>query len=77
MNIAPAYRNINNIYLAYDGDTWLITSEDCFLDDITCGWLRIDTTGTLKIFDSFREILRRKKSDIVNTTMARSRWWLG
>ena len=46
MNNAPAYRNANNEYLAYDGDTWLIMSEKCFLDGVTCGWFKIYSTGT-------------------------------
>ena len=72
-NIAPAYRNVNNIYLAYDGDEWYIMSENSFLGGITSGWFLIETTGTLKNFELLREIFRRKKYDIVTTTMARSR----
>ena len=72
-NIAPAYRNVKNHYLAYDGSEWYIMSEDRFLNGITGGWLRIESTGTLKNFELLREIFRRKKYDIVTTTMARSR----
>ena len=46
MNNAPAYRNTNNEYLANDGDTWLITTEKCFIDSVTCGWFKIDSKGT-------------------------------
>ena len=71
-NIAPAYRNVKNHYLAYDGDEWYIMPEDCFLDGIACGWLRIQTTGILNNFELFEEMLCRKKYDIVTTTMAGS-----
>ena len=71
-NNAPVYRNVNNIYLAYDGDEWYIMSEDRFLNGITGGWFRIETTGTLKNSELFKEILCRKKYDIVTTTMAGS-----
>ena len=57
-NNAPAYRNVNNIYLAYNGDEWYIMSEDRFLDGITgFEWFRIETTGNLKNFELLREFL--------------------
>ena len=71
-NIAPVYRNVNNIYLAYNGDEWYIMPEDWFLNGINGGWFRIETTGILKNFELFKEILCRKKYDIVTTTMAGS-----
>ena len=49
-NNEPAYRNVKNEYLAYDGDTWLIMPEYRFLDGVTGGWFKIETTGTLKNF---------------------------
>ena len=73
MHNAPAFRNEKNDILAYDGDIWLIMSVDNFLDGITGGWFFIETTGTLKIFELFGEIICRNKSDIVTTRMARSR----
>ena len=60
----PAYRNTKNDYLVFDGDTWLITDEDCFLDDVSCGWLRIDSRGTPKLKIIFNIIFCRKKSYI-------------
>ena len=48
MHNAPAYRNANNEYLANNGDTWYIMSENRFIDGITGGWFRIDSTGTPK-----------------------------
>ena len=48
LNNAPAYRNVNFRYLAYTGDTWLIMAEYLFSDDLTGGWFKIRTTGTLK-----------------------------
>ena len=46
---APAYRNSDNYYLAYDGyDEWRIMPEKCFLDGVTCGFFQIDSKGTLK-----------------------------
>ena len=53
MNTAPAYRNINNIYLAFNGYWWYIMPEGCFLAGVTCGSLRIETTGILKKFELF------------------------
>ena len=72
MNNAPAYRNANNEYLAYDGDTWFITTEKSFIDGVTGGWFKIDSTGTSKEI-ILNKTFYRKKSDIVTTTMARSR----
>ena len=69
MNNAPAYRNANNVYLAYNGDTWLISAEKCFLDGVTCGWFKIDSTGTPKEI-IFNKTFSRKKSHIVGRTTA-------
>ena len=52
-NIAPAYRNVNNIYLAYDGYNWLIMPKDSFLTGVLAGWFKIETTGTMKNFEFF------------------------
>ena len=52
-NIAPAYRNVNNIYLAYDGYNWLIMPKDSFLTGFLAGWFKIETTGTMKNFEFF------------------------
>ena len=49
LNNAPAYRNDKNDYLAYDGQNkWFIMSEDSFLNGVTGGWLKIETTGIFK-----------------------------
>ena len=48
VNIAPAYRNAQNNYLAFYRDAWLIMPEDSFLDGTFAGWFNIETTGTFK-----------------------------
>ena len=74
MNNLPAYRNANNDYLAHDGyDEWYIMSEDKFVNDVTGGWFRIASTGSMKTFISLKKNFNRKKSNLVIATMARSR----
>ena len=48
LNNAPAYRNAENNYFAYDGEEWYIMSEKRFIDGISGGWFRIYSEGTLK-----------------------------
>ena len=48
LNSAPAYHNAKNNYLAYTGLQWFIMSENRFLNGVTGGWFKIDTTGTFK-----------------------------
>ena len=45
VNNAPAYRDAENNYFAYDGYKWLILSQYCFQNNISCGWFRIFSKG--------------------------------
>ena len=47
VNDAPAYRNADNDFLAYNGNNeWFILPEDRFVNDVNGGWFKIASKGT-------------------------------